>query len=65
MESMKIIGINGSPWKEAGNTRKPVRSVLDGAAEQGVETELIDFSDPDDYILFWVPDLLHNWLVYM
>lgn len=42
---MKILGINGSPRKEASNTRKLVRSVLDGAAELGTETELIDIAD--------------------
>ncbi len=42
---MKILGINGSPRKEASNTRKLVRSVLDGAAELGAETELIDIAD--------------------
>lgn len=42
---MKILGINGSPRNEASNTRKLVRSVLDGAAELGAETELIDIAD--------------------
>lgn len=42
---MKILGINGSPRKEASNTRQLVRSVLDGAAELGAETELIDIAD--------------------
>jgi len=42
---MKILGINGSPRKEMSSTRKLVRSVLDGAAEMGAETELIDIAD--------------------
>jgi multimeric flavodoxin WrbA len=42
---MKILGINGSPRKEASNTRKLLQAVLEGAAEQGAETELIDIAD--------------------
>lgn len=42
---MKILGINGSPRIETSNTRKLLLGVLEGAAELGAETELIDIAD--------------------
>lgn len=39
---MKIIGINGSPRKKASNTLKLIQAVLDGAKEEGANTEVID-----------------------
>ncbi|MBF0273878.1 MAG: flavodoxin family protein [Nitrospinae bacterium] len=40
----KIIGFVGSPRKE-GNTEKLIKTVLEGAAEKGAETELIYLND--------------------
>lgn len=44
---MKIVGINGSPRGDQSRTRRLVQAVLDGAAEAGAETELIDVSACD------------------
>lgn len=41
---MKIIGINASPRKKA-NTQTLVQAVLDGAAEKGAETRLVNLRD--------------------
>lgn len=43
---MNIIGINASPRKE-GNTAWIVNKILEGAKEQGAETQAFDFSDLD------------------
>ena len=40
---MKVIGINGSPRKRW-NTATLVQDALDGAAEAGAETELVNTS---------------------
>jgi multimeric flavodoxin WrbA len=42
---MKILAINGSPRTIRSNTRRLAQSVLDGAAEAGADTELIDLCD--------------------
>lgn len=42
---MKIIAINGSPRTIRSTTRRLAQFVLDGAAENGAETEMIDLSD--------------------
>jgi multimeric flavodoxin WrbA len=42
---MKIIAINGSPRTIRSNTRRLAQLVLDGAAEAGAETEMIDLCD--------------------
>lgn len=42
---MKILAINGSPRTIRSNTRRLIQFVLDGAAEAGAETELIDLCD--------------------
>lgn len=42
---MKILAINGSPRTVRSNTRKLVQFVLNGAAEGGAETEIIDLCD--------------------
>ena len=43
---MKIIGFNASPRKE-GNTAWTVNKILEGAKEQGAETQAWHFSDLD------------------
>ena len=43
---MKVIGINGSPRKKW-NTATLVQDALDGAAEAGAETELVNLYDLD------------------
>jgi multimeric flavodoxin WrbA len=42
---MKIIAINGSPRTIRSNTRRLAQFVLEGAAETGAETEMIDLCD--------------------
>jgi multimeric flavodoxin WrbA len=42
---MKILAINGSPRTIRSNTRRLARFVLDGAAEAGAETDMIDLCD--------------------
>lgn len=42
---MKILAISGSPRTLRSNTRRLTRFVLDGAAESGAETELVDLCD--------------------
>ena len=42
---MKIIAINGSPRTIQSTTRKLAQAVLEGAAELGVETEIVDLCD--------------------
>ena len=42
---MKILAINGSPRTVRSNTRRLAQFVLDGAAEAGAETEMIDLCD--------------------
>jgi multimeric flavodoxin WrbA len=42
---MKIIAINGSPRTIRSTTRRLAEFVLDGAAEAGAETEMIDLCD--------------------
>jgi len=42
---MKIIAINGSPRTIRSMTRQLAQHVLDGAAEAGAETEMIDLGD--------------------
>ncbi len=42
---MKILAINGSPHTTRSTTRKLVSFVLEGAAEAGAETEIIDLCD--------------------
>ncbi len=39
---MKIIGINASPRGDASRTKRLVLAVLEGAGEEGAETEFID-----------------------
>ena len=41
---MKVIGINASPRKRA-NTQTLVESILDGAAEKGAETRLVNLRE--------------------
>jgi multimeric flavodoxin WrbA len=41
---MKIIGINASPRKNA-NTQTLVESALNGAAEKGAETRLVNLRE--------------------
>lgn len=41
---MYIIGISGSPKREASQTRRLVQQVLDSAQAAGAETELVDLS---------------------
>jgi putative NADPH-quinone reductase len=43
---MKVIGINASPRKKA-NTQTLVETILDGAAEQGAETCLVNLRELD------------------
>mgnify|MGYP006308885257 CR=1 FL=1 len=43
---MKVLGIEGSPRKN-GNTEKLVKAVLDGAAEQGADTQFYKLADLD------------------
>jgi multimeric flavodoxin WrbA len=43
---MKVLGINASPRKNA-NTQTLVRAVLDGAAEKGAETRLVNLREID------------------
>jgi len=42
---MKILAIHGSPRTVRSNTRRLAQSVLEGAAEAGAETEMIDLCD--------------------
>jgi len=42
---MKILAIHGSPRTICSNTRKLAGFVLEGAAEAGAETEMIDLAD--------------------
>lgn len=42
---MKIIAINGSPRTIRSTTRKLAQVVLEGAAEAGAETEIVDLCD--------------------
>jgi multimeric flavodoxin WrbA len=42
---MKIIAINGSPRTVRSTTRRLAQFVLDGAAEAGAETDMIDLCD--------------------
>lgn len=42
---MKILAINGSPRTVRSTTRRLAQFVLDGAAETGAETEIIDLCD--------------------
>ena len=42
---MKILAINGSPRTIRSTTRKLAGFVLEGAAEAGAETEMIDLAD--------------------
>jgi len=42
---MKILAIHGSPRTVRSTTRRLARFVLDGAAETGAETEIIDLCD--------------------
>ena len=42
---MKILAINGSPRTIRSTTRRLAQFVLDGAAEAGAETEMIDLCD--------------------
>jgi multimeric flavodoxin WrbA len=42
---MKIIAINGSPRTIRSTTRKLAQAVLEGAAEAGAETEIVDLCD--------------------
>jgi len=42
---MKILAIHGSPRTLRSTTRQLAQSVLDGAAETGAETEMIDLCD--------------------
>lgn len=42
---MKILAIHGSPRTVRSTTRRLARFVLDGAAESGAETEIIDLCD--------------------
>jgi multimeric flavodoxin WrbA len=42
---MKILAINGSPRTIRSNTRRLAQFVLEGAAEAGTETEMIDLCD--------------------
>ncbi len=42
---MKILAINGSPRTTRSTTRRLAQFVLDGAAEAGAETEMIDLCD--------------------
>ena len=42
---MKIIAIHGSPHTTRSTTRKLAGFVLEGAAEAGAETEMIDLCD--------------------
>ncbi|OPY39324.1 MAG: Iron-sulfur flavoprotein [Methanoregula sp. PtaU1.Bin051] len=42
---MKILAINGSPRTVHSNTRRLTSFVLEGAAEAGAETEIIDLCD--------------------
>jgi multimeric flavodoxin WrbA len=42
---MKILAINGSPRTLRSNTRRLAQFVLDGAADAGAETELVDLCD--------------------
>ncbi len=42
---MKILAINGSPRTLRSTTRQLVQYVLDGAAEAGAETEIVDLCD--------------------
>ncbi len=39
---MKVIGVNASPKGKDSNTLKLVNAVLEGAKEEGAETEYID-----------------------
>jgi multimeric flavodoxin WrbA len=41
---MKVIGINASPRKRA-NTQTLVESILNGAAEKGAETRLVNLRE--------------------
>lgn len=43
---MKIIGLSASPWKD-GNTAWVINKILEGAKEQGAETQCWYFSDLD------------------
>jgi multimeric flavodoxin WrbA len=42
---MKILAIHGSPRTIRSTTRKLVGFILEGAAESGAETEMIDLAD--------------------
>lgn len=42
---MKILAINGSPRTVRSNTRRLAQFVLEGAADAGAETEMIDLCD--------------------
>ncbi|MEN6395915.1 MAG: NAD(P)H-dependent oxidoreductase, partial [Methanoregula sp.] len=42
---MKIIAIHGSPRTLQSTTRKLAGLVLEGAADAGAETEMIDLAD--------------------
>jgi multimeric flavodoxin WrbA len=42
---MKIVALNGSPRTTRSTTRRLAQFVLDGAAEAGAETEMIDLCD--------------------
>ena len=44
---MKVIGINASPRKKA-NTQTLVQAVLDGAAEKGALTRLVNLRELAD-----------------
>jgi multimeric flavodoxin WrbA len=43
---MKVIGINASPRKKA-NTQTLVEAMLNGAAEKGAETRLVNLRELD------------------
>lgn len=44
---MKIVGINGSPRKDRSRTLQLVRAVLDGAKQEGAQTEIVDICSLD------------------
>ena len=55
---MKIIGIQSSPKGKNSNTLKLLNAAMEGAAEAGAETEIIDVTKLQDQLLHRVRILL-------
>ena len=57
---MKVIGVNASPRGKDSNTLRLVNAVLEGAKDEGADTEFIDLHTLRIEVLHGLRDLLRD-----